>query len=115
MNTRDNPRVLNGNYIPVQHTVLLLFNPKLVLGFFFLLFVSEIQLKPGQPMPSPSELMGKILIKNKKGMIDKQAQTKKTTTAAVQQTATTAAPAQVTNSTSLDPANPASITQENQG
>ncbi len=25
-----------------------------------------VQLKPGQPVPSPSELMGKILIKNKK-------------------------------------------------
>lgn len=26
-----------------------------------------LQLKPGQQIPSPSELMGKILIKNKKG------------------------------------------------
>ena len=51
----------------------------------------ELQLKPGQQIPSPSELMGKILIKNKKGSHEKPVQNKKTTTAASEQTTTTAA------------------------
>lgn len=78
------------------------------------LFICNIQLKPGQQIPSPSELTGKILIKNKKGSHEKPAQTKKTT-AATEQATTTAAPTQDTNSTSEDSANPAPSTQENQG
>ncbi|XP_040917298.1 1-phosphatidylinositol 4,5-bisphosphate phosphodiesterase beta-2 [Toxotes jaculatrix] len=94
--------------------------------------LDKYPLKPGQQIPSPAELMGKILIKNKKGSHDQPAQAKKTTTAAPDQTTTTAAPDQttttatpdqttttaapdqVTNSTSQDPANPAPSTQENQ-
>ncbi|XP_059209552.1 1-phosphatidylinositol 4,5-bisphosphate phosphodiesterase beta-2 [Centropristis striata] len=70
-------------------------------------------LKPGQQIPSPSELMGKILIKNKKGSHEKPAQTKKTA-AATDQTPTAAAPTQDPNVTSQDPVNPAPSTQENQ-
>uniref|UniRef100_A0A8D3D140 Phosphoinositide phospholipase C n=1 Tax=Scophthalmus maximus TaxID=52904 RepID=A0A8D3D140_SCOMX len=44
--------------------------------------LDKYPLKPGQQIPSPSELMGKILIKNKKGSHQKPAQTKKTATAA---------------------------------
>ncbi|XP_039993523.1 1-phosphatidylinositol 4,5-bisphosphate phosphodiesterase beta-2 [Xiphias gladius] len=76
--------------------------------------LDKYPLKPGQQIPSPSELIGKILIKNKKGSSEKQAQTKKTTAAPIDQTTTTAAPTQVTNSTSKDLANPARSTQENQ-
>ncbi|XP_071354935.1 1-phosphatidylinositol 4,5-bisphosphate phosphodiesterase beta-2 [Trachinotus anak] len=76
--------------------------------------LDKYPLKPGQQIPSPSELMGKILIKNKKGSHEKPAQTKKTTTAATEQTTATAAPTQVTNSTPQDPANPAPSTQESQ-
>uniref|UniRef100_A0A3B4U716 1-phosphatidylinositol 4,5-bisphosphate phosphodiesterase n=1 Tax=Seriola dumerili TaxID=41447 RepID=A0A3B4U716_SERDU len=43
--------------------------------------LDKYPLKPGQQIPSPSELMGKILIKNKKGSHEKPAQTKKTTSA----------------------------------
>ncbi|XP_023283835.1 1-phosphatidylinositol 4,5-bisphosphate phosphodiesterase beta-2-like, partial [Seriola lalandi dorsalis] len=81
--------------------------------------LDKYPLKPGQQIPSPSELMGKILIKNKKGSHEKPAQTKKTTTAATTDqttttTTTTAAPNQVPNSTPQDPANPAPSTQETQ-
>uniref|UniRef100_A0A8D3A2B2 1-phosphatidylinositol 4,5-bisphosphate phosphodiesterase n=1 Tax=Scophthalmus maximus TaxID=52904 RepID=A0A8D3A2B2_SCOMX len=76
--------------------------------------LDKYPLKPGQQIPSPSELMGKILIKNKKGSHQKPAQTKKTATAATEQTTTTALTTQVPNSTSQDPANPAASTQENQ-
>lgn len=79
------------------------------------LFICTIQLKPGQQIPSPSELLGKILIKNKKGSHEKPAQAKKPTPAATDQTTTTAASPQDPNSTSQDPANPAPSTQENQG
>uniref|UniRef100_A0A3Q1HI38 1-phosphatidylinositol 4,5-bisphosphate phosphodiesterase n=1 Tax=Anabas testudineus TaxID=64144 RepID=A0A3Q1HI38_ANATE len=72
--------------------------------------LEKYPLKPGQQIPSPSELMGKILIKNKKGSSAK-AQTKKTAT---DQTTTTGVPTQDTNGTNEDPANPAPSTQENQ-
>lgn len=81
----------------------------------FFLFVCDIQLKSGQQIPSPSELMGKILIKNKKGSHEKTTQTKKNCTAATDQTTATAASAQDQNTNSQDPANPAPSTQENQG
>uniref|UniRef100_A0A4W6DHR5 1-phosphatidylinositol 4,5-bisphosphate phosphodiesterase n=1 Tax=Lates calcarifer TaxID=8187 RepID=A0A4W6DHR5_LATCA len=61
--------------------------------------LDKYPLKPGQQIPSPSELMGKILIKNKKGSHEKPAQAKK---------------AAVASGTSQDPANPAPTTQENQ-
>uniref|UniRef100_A0AAQ4Q708 Phosphoinositide phospholipase C n=1 Tax=Gasterosteus aculeatus aculeatus TaxID=481459 RepID=A0AAQ4Q708_GASAC len=51
--------------------------------------LDKYPLKPGQQIPSPSELMGKILIKNKKGSHEKPAQTKKTSTGATDPTATT--------------------------
>uniref|UniRef100_A0A3Q3GKV2 Phosphoinositide phospholipase C n=1 Tax=Labrus bergylta TaxID=56723 RepID=A0A3Q3GKV2_9LABR len=76
--------------------------------------LDKYPLKPGQQIPSPSELMGKILIKNKKGSHAKPAQNKKTSTAATDQTTATAAPTQDPNITSTDPANPAPSTQENQ-
>ncbi|XP_053701092.1 1-phosphatidylinositol 4,5-bisphosphate phosphodiesterase beta-2 [Synchiropus splendidus] len=44
--------------------------------------LDKYPLKPGQQIPSPSELMGKILIKNKKGSQEKTSATKKTSTAA---------------------------------
>uniref|UniRef100_A0AAQ6II69 Phosphoinositide phospholipase C n=1 Tax=Anabas testudineus TaxID=64144 RepID=A0AAQ6II69_ANATE len=61
--------------------------------------LEKYPLKPGQQIPSPSELMGKILIKNKKGSSAK-AQTKKTAT---DQTTTTGVPTQDTNGTNEDP------------
>ncbi|KAG8013614.1 1-phosphatidylinositol 4 [Nibea albiflora] len=90
--------------------------------------LDKYPLKPGQQIPSPSELMGKILIKNKKGSHEKPAQTKKNAAAAPDQAATAAttattttttdaptdAPAQDPNSTPQDPSNPAPSTQENQ-
>ncbi|XP_034530227.1 1-phosphatidylinositol 4,5-bisphosphate phosphodiesterase beta-2 [Notolabrus celidotus] len=76
--------------------------------------LDKYPLKPGQQIPSPSELMGKILIKNKKGSHGKPAQNKKTNTAAIDQTTTTAAPTLDPNTNSQDPANPAPSTQENQ-
>ncbi|XP_044021450.1 1-phosphatidylinositol 4,5-bisphosphate phosphodiesterase beta-2 [Siniperca chuatsi] len=76
--------------------------------------LDKYPLKPGQQIPSPSELMGKILIKNKKGSHETSTQTKKTSTAATEQTKTTAAPTQDPNTVSQDPANPAPGTQENQ-
>uniref|UniRef100_A0A672Y811 1-phosphatidylinositol 4,5-bisphosphate phosphodiesterase n=1 Tax=Sphaeramia orbicularis TaxID=375764 RepID=A0A672Y811_9TELE len=75
--------------------------------------LDKYPLKPGQQIPSPAELMGKILIKNKKGSHDKPNQTKKTSTASSDQNTTTAAPTQDPNTTSPDPANPAPSTQEN--
>lgn len=44
--------------------------------------VCLVQLKPGCQIPSPSELMGKILIKNKKSSNETQTHTKKTQDAA---------------------------------
>uniref|UniRef100_UPI0037E8309D 1-phosphatidylinositol 4,5-bisphosphate phosphodiesterase beta-2 n=1 Tax=Semicossyphus pulcher TaxID=241346 RepID=UPI0037E8309D len=76
--------------------------------------LDKYPLKPGQQIPSPSELMGKILIKNKKGSHGKPTQNKKASTAAPDQPTTTAAPTQDPNTTSQDPANPASSPQENQ-
>ncbi|KAK2891652.1 1-phosphatidylinositol 4,5-bisphosphate phosphodiesterase beta-2 isoform X2 [Channa argus] len=75
--------------------------------------LEKYPLKPGQQIPSPSELLGKILIKNKKGSQEKPAQTKKTT-ASNDQTTTTAVPTQETNSTSEEPTNPAPAPQDNQ-
>ncbi|XP_074547434.1 1-phosphatidylinositol 4,5-bisphosphate phosphodiesterase beta-2 [Halichoeres trimaculatus] len=75
--------------------------------------LDKYPLKPGQQIPSPSELMGKILIKNKKGSHGKPAQNKKTNTAATDQTTTAASPTQDQNTTPQDPANPAPSTQEN--
>ncbi|XP_070698496.1 1-phosphatidylinositol 4,5-bisphosphate phosphodiesterase beta-2 [Pempheris klunzingeri] len=76
--------------------------------------LDKYPLKPGQQIPSPSELMGKILIKNKKGSHEKPTQTRKTSTAATDQTTTTAVPTQDPSTTAQDPANPAPSTQENQ-
>ncbi|XP_041809557.1 1-phosphatidylinositol 4,5-bisphosphate phosphodiesterase beta-2 [Chelmon rostratus] len=76
--------------------------------------LDKYPLKSGQQIPSPSELMGKILIKNKKGSHEKTTQTKKNCTAATDQTTATAASAQDQNTNSQDPANPAPSTQENQ-
>ncbi|TDG98691.1 hypothetical protein EPR50_G00203190 [Perca flavescens] len=76
--------------------------------------LDKYPLKPGQQIPSPSELMGKILIKNKKGSHEKPSQAKKTSTAATEQTTTTALPTQDPNTTSQDPANAVPSTQENQ-
>ncbi|XP_029316401.1 1-phosphatidylinositol 4,5-bisphosphate phosphodiesterase beta-2 [Cottoperca gobio] len=73
--------------------------------------LDKYPLKPGQQIPSPSELMGKVLIKNKKGSHEKPTQTKKTSTAVTDQTTTTAAPTQDPNTT---PQDPAPTTQENQ-
>lgn len=42
-----------------------------------------VQLKPGCQIPSPCELMGKILIKNKKSSNETQTNTKKTQDAAI--------------------------------
>ncbi|KAM7376570.1 hypothetical protein PAMP_006294 [Pampus punctatissimus] len=75
--------------------------------------LDKYPLKPGQQIPSPSELMGKILIKNKKGSHEKPSQTKKNSTAAIDQN--TAVPTPDPNITSQDPADPAApSTQENQ-
>uniref|UniRef100_A0A8C4D8H2 1-phosphatidylinositol 4,5-bisphosphate phosphodiesterase n=1 Tax=Dicentrarchus labrax TaxID=13489 RepID=A0A8C4D8H2_DICLA len=78
--------------------------------------LDKYPLKPGQQIPSPSELMGKILIKNKKGSHEKPTQTKKAVTAATEQTTTTttAAPAPDPNTPAQDPANPTPSPQENQ-
>ncbi|XP_034713778.1 1-phosphatidylinositol 4,5-bisphosphate phosphodiesterase beta-2 [Etheostoma cragini] len=76
--------------------------------------LDKYPLKPGQQLPSPSELMGKILIKNKKGSHEKPTQAKKPSTAANEQTTTTALPTQEPNTTSQDPANAVPSTQENQ-
>ncbi|KAM8916001.1 1-phosphatidylinositol 4,5-bisphosphate phosphodiesterase beta-2 [Spinachia spinachia] len=78
--------------------------------------LDKYPLKPGQQIPSPSELMGKILIKNKKGSHEKPAQAKKTSAAATDQPAATAAPAVEPNAPShdpADPAGPAACSQEN--
>ncbi|KAK5857231.1 hypothetical protein PBY51_010489 [Eleginops maclovinus] len=76
--------------------------------------LEKYPLKPGQQIPSPSELMGKILIKNKKGSHEKPTQAKKPGTAATDQTTTAAAPTQEPNTTCQDPTNAAPTTQENQ-
>ncbi|KAI4804121.1 hypothetical protein KUCAC02_025763 [Chaenocephalus aceratus] len=74
--------------------------------------LDKYPLMPGQQIPSPSELMGKVLIKNKKGSHEKPTQAKKPSTTATDQTA--AAPTQDPNTTSQDPTNAAPTTQENQ-
>ncbi|XP_023140296.2 1-phosphatidylinositol 4,5-bisphosphate phosphodiesterase beta-2 isoform X2 [Amphiprion ocellaris] len=76
--------------------------------------LEKYPLKPGQQIPSPSELLGKILIKNKKGSHGKPAPAKKTTTATTDQPAATAAPTQDPNTPSPDGTSPAPATQENQ-
>uniref|UniRef100_A0A3Q2Z707 1-phosphatidylinositol 4,5-bisphosphate phosphodiesterase n=1 Tax=Hippocampus comes TaxID=109280 RepID=A0A3Q2Z707_HIPCM len=66
--------------------------------------LDKYPLKPGQQIPSPSELMGKILIKNKKGSHENTNQTtKKSSTAASDQMTTDASPAQNTDSFFEDP------------
>ncbi|XP_038150427.1 1-phosphatidylinositol 4,5-bisphosphate phosphodiesterase beta-2 isoform X1 [Cyprinodon tularosa] len=75
--------------------------------------LEKYPLKPGQQIPSPSELMGKILIKNKKGSHEKPAQTKKPSPTVTDQTAA-AEPAQEPNASSQDGSDPAAPTQENQ-
>nr|XP_046269794.1 1-phosphatidylinositol 4,5-bisphosphate phosphodiesterase beta-2 isoform X2 [Scatophagus argus] len=76
--------------------------------------LDKYPLKPGQQIPSPSELLGKILIKNKKGSHENPTQTKKVSPAVTDQTTTTATTTQDSNATSQDPASPAPIPQENQ-
>ncbi|XP_037343015.2 1-phosphatidylinositol 4,5-bisphosphate phosphodiesterase beta-2 [Pungitius pungitius] len=85
--------------------------------------LDKYPLKAGQQIPSPSELMGKILIKNKKGSHEKPAQAKKTgaaaaaadqTPAADQTAAAAAASAGLDpNAAPQDPADPAPCSQEN--
>lgn len=75
--------------------------------------LEKYPLKPGQQIPSPSELMGKILIKNKKGSHEKPAQTKKTTATVTDQPAAVE-PTQDPNASSQDESNPATPAQENQ-
>uniref|UniRef100_A0A3B5B3J8 1-phosphatidylinositol 4,5-bisphosphate phosphodiesterase n=1 Tax=Stegastes partitus TaxID=144197 RepID=A0A3B5B3J8_9TELE len=77
--------------------------------------LDKYPLKAGQQIPSPAELMGKILIKNKKGSHGKPAPAKKATTVATDQPAATAAPTQDPNTSSPDGTTPAPSTQENQG
>ncbi|XP_008279642.1 1-phosphatidylinositol 4,5-bisphosphate phosphodiesterase beta-2 [Stegastes partitus] len=76
--------------------------------------LDKYPLKAGQQIPSPAELMGKILIKNKKGSHGKPAPAKKATTVATDQPAATAAPTQDPNTSSPDGTTPAPSTQENQ-
>lgn len=45
---------------------------------WIVIYISLVQLKPGCQIPSPCELMGKILIKNKKSSNETQTNTKKT-------------------------------------
>ncbi|XP_071377778.1 1-phosphatidylinositol 4,5-bisphosphate phosphodiesterase beta-2 [Centroberyx affinis] len=77
--------------------------------------LEKYPLKPGQQIPSPSELMGKILIKNKKGSHEKPSQPKKTTALTSDQTAAAATPTQDPNTPVQDLATPAPTTQESQG
>ncbi|XP_051941417.1 1-phosphatidylinositol 4,5-bisphosphate phosphodiesterase beta-2 isoform X2 [Hippocampus zosterae] len=66
--------------------------------------LDKYPLKPGQQIPSPSELMGKILIKNKKGChVNTDQTTKKSSTGASNQMTTDASPAQNTDSFFEDP------------
>lgn len=74
----------------------------------------SLQLKPGHQIPSPAELMGKILIKNKKSSHEKPNQTKKTAAAAAEQTAAATA-SQDPNTSAQDPVVTATRTQETQG
>ncbi|XP_026158283.1 1-phosphatidylinositol 4,5-bisphosphate phosphodiesterase beta-2 [Mastacembelus armatus] len=74
--------------------------------------LEKYPLKPGHQIPSPSELLGKVLIKNKKGSHEKPTQAKKPT-AATDHATTTAAPTSDADGTSHDPANPAPSTHEN--
>ncbi|XP_068608166.1 1-phosphatidylinositol 4,5-bisphosphate phosphodiesterase beta-2 [Brachionichthys hirsutus] len=77
--------------------------------------LDKYPLKPGQQIPSPSELMGKILIKNKKGGHEKPTQPKqKVAAVAADQNTTTAAPTQDLNTPSQDADNPAASSQESQ-
>ncbi|KAM6912530.1 1-phosphatidylinositol 4,5-bisphosphate phosphodiesterase beta-2 isoform 1-T1 [Xenentodon cancila] len=75
--------------------------------------LDKYPLKPGQQIPSPSELMGKILIKNKKGSHDKPAQPKKNLTAADQTTVAAASP-QDSSTPPQDASSPAATAQDNQ-
>ncbi|XP_068195380.1 1-phosphatidylinositol 4,5-bisphosphate phosphodiesterase beta-2 [Antennarius striatus] len=74
--------------------------------------LDKYPLKPGQQIPSPSELLGKILIKNKKGGHEKPTQPKQKVAVVADQTTNTAAPTQDPSTTSQDADNPAPGTQE---
>ncbi|XP_061751423.1 1-phosphatidylinositol 4,5-bisphosphate phosphodiesterase beta-2 [Nerophis ophidion] len=77
--------------------------------------LDKYPLKPGQQIPSPSELMGKILIKNKKGSHEKANQTiKKGSAAASDQVAATTLPAQDIGTLYQEPVNQTSSDMENQ-
>ncbi|KAM3871299.1 1-phosphatidylinositol 4,5-bisphosphate phosphodiesterase beta-2 [Diretmus argenteus] len=76
--------------------------------------LEKYPLKPGQQIPSPSELICKILIKNKKGSHEMPSQVKKNVTPTSNQTTTTPTPNQDPNTTVQDPASPAPTTQEGQ-
>ncbi|XP_037097961.1 1-phosphatidylinositol 4,5-bisphosphate phosphodiesterase beta-2 isoform X1 [Syngnathus acus] len=66
--------------------------------------LDKYPLKPGQQIPSPTELMGKILIKNKKGIHKSTNQTtKKSSTAISDQMTTVASPPRNTDLLSEDP------------
>nr|XP_061798693.1 1-phosphatidylinositol 4,5-bisphosphate phosphodiesterase beta-2-like [Nerophis lumbriciformis] len=76
--------------------------------------LEKYPLKPGQQIPSPCELMGKILIKNKKGIHENTNHiTKKSSTVTSEQMTTVASPAQNTDPPCEDSANPTGL--ENQG
>lgn len=79
------------------------------LKFVFLPPSPSLKLKSGQQIPSPSELMGKILIKNKKGSQEKPSQTKKTAASTEQNAAAAAA------ANPQDGANPSANTQDSPG
>nr|XP_057947275.1 1-phosphatidylinositol 4,5-bisphosphate phosphodiesterase beta-2 isoform X2 [Doryrhamphus excisus] len=77
--------------------------------------LDKYPLKPGQQIPSPSELMGKILIKNKKGSHEKTNQTTtKSSTTANDQTTTTASNVQNADTLSQEPVNQTSSNTDNQ-
>uniref|UniRef100_A0A672I515 1-phosphatidylinositol 4,5-bisphosphate phosphodiesterase n=1 Tax=Salarias fasciatus TaxID=181472 RepID=A0A672I515_SALFA len=76
--------------------------------------LEKYPLKPGQQIPSPSELMGKILIKNKKGSHEKPAQVKKPTAAAADQPTTASAASQDPNTPPQEETAPAAGSQEGQ-
>ncbi|XP_054653370.1 1-phosphatidylinositol 4,5-bisphosphate phosphodiesterase beta-2 isoform X2 [Dunckerocampus dactyliophorus] len=76
--------------------------------------LDKYPLKPGQQIPSPSELMGKILIKNKKGSHEKTNQaTKKSGTAASDEMTTTASAAQNADTLSREPVSQTNSNMEN--
>ncbi|XP_061551921.1 1-phosphatidylinositol 4,5-bisphosphate phosphodiesterase beta-2 [Phycodurus eques] len=76
--------------------------------------LDKYPMKSGQQIPSPSELMGKILIKNKKGSHKNTNQiNKKRSTSASEEMTTITSPAQNTDPLSNNPVYPSNL--ENQG